>query len=261
MVGSELPTPETRETTVRPRSCSRCATSPSTATQRGRLDQLGPGDATSQSSRRRRRAESTVPAPRAAARPRVVRRCTRGEIVGIAGVEGNGQTELVEAIIGLRDASGDRARSTASDLSQPGARSSAARRGIGYIPEDRQRDGLVLPFPLWENALLGHQGGATVRHGAGSSTAARPGDRTEQIVAELRRAHAGHRGARVHAVGRQPAEADRRARDDGRPDGARRRPPDPRRRRRRPGGRSGTSCATPAPQGWPRCSSRPTSRS
>ena len=80
-----------------------------------------------------------------------------GEIVGIAGVEGNGQTELIEAIIGLHAAVGRRSSSTASTSTNDVDAASGAAAGIGYIPEDRQHDGLVLPSPLWENAMLGHQ--------------------------------------------------------------------------------------------------------
>jgi general nucleoside transport system ATP-binding protein len=79
-----------------------------------------------------------------------------GEIVGIAGVEGNGQAELLEAIMGLRPIG----RGTMVYDGEPMVNWSTKRRreaGIGYIPEDRHRDGLVLTFPLWENAALGHQ--------------------------------------------------------------------------------------------------------
>jgi ABC-type uncharacterized transport system ATPase subunit len=79
----------------------------------------------------------------------------RGEVVGIAGVEGNGQAELVEAIIGMRPATGT-VRLAGTDISGWTTR---ARRegGIGYIPEDRQRQGLLLDATLWENRMLGHQ--------------------------------------------------------------------------------------------------------
>ncbi len=80
----------------------------------------------------------------------------RGEIVGIAGVEGNGQTELIEALAGLVDP----ARLTGQinfegrDLKSLGAR---VRRelGIAHIPEDRHRRGLLLDFSLAENSILG----------------------------------------------------------------------------------------------------------
>ncbi len=79
-----------------------------------------------------------------------------GEIVGIAGIEGNGQAELLEALLGLRATAGGTVRYQGRDITKV---STQARReaGIGYVPEDRQRDGLVLTFPLWENAALGHQ--------------------------------------------------------------------------------------------------------
>jgi len=79
----------------------------------------------------------------------------RGEVLGIAGVEGNGQAELVEAIMGMRKATGT---VTLGDVDISGW-STARRResGIGYIPEDRHRHGLLLDAPLWENRILGHQ--------------------------------------------------------------------------------------------------------
>ncbi|MBC7594599.1 MAG: ABC transporter ATP-binding protein [Kineosporiaceae bacterium] len=80
----------------------------------------------------------------------------KGEILGIAGVEGNGQTELVEAIMGMRPAATGRVEVAGKDL---GDASTRERResGIGYIPEDRHRHGLLLDAPLWENRVLGHQ--------------------------------------------------------------------------------------------------------
>lgn len=78
-----------------------------------------------------------------------------GEVLGIAGVEGNGQAELVESIVGMRKATG-RIELAGTDISKwP----TAERReeGIGYIPADRTRHGLLLDSPLWENRILGHQ--------------------------------------------------------------------------------------------------------
>jgi general nucleoside transport system ATP-binding protein len=79
----------------------------------------------------------------------------RGEVLGIAGVEGNGQSELVEAIMGMRKPTG----TIVLGGKEISAWSTAHRReaGIGYIPEDRQRHGLLLDAPLWENRILGHQ--------------------------------------------------------------------------------------------------------
>ncbi|HEX6755228.1 MAG TPA: ABC transporter ATP-binding protein [Mycobacteriales bacterium] len=79
-----------------------------------------------------------------------------GEVVGIAGVEGNGQAELIESVIGLRPESTGRVVLAGRDIS---ALDTRARReaGVGVIPEDRQRQGLLLEAPLWENRILGHQ--------------------------------------------------------------------------------------------------------
>ncbi|MBV9831051.1 MAG: ABC transporter ATP-binding protein [Marmoricola sp.] len=83
-----------------------------------------------------------------------------GEVLGIAGVEGNGQTELVESLIGMRQPQHGRIRldvgSGAEDISHWSTRR-RRESGIGYVPEDRQRHGLLLDSPLWENRILGHQ--------------------------------------------------------------------------------------------------------
>jgi general nucleoside transport system ATP-binding protein len=80
----------------------------------------------------------------------------RGEVLGIAGVEGNGQAELVEAIMGMRP--GATGEVTVAGRALSGASTQHRREaGIGYIPEDRQRHGLLLDSPLWENRVLGHQ--------------------------------------------------------------------------------------------------------
>jgi general nucleoside transport system ATP-binding protein len=83
-------------------------------------------------------------------------RIRAGEVLGIAGVEGNGQTELVEAVVGMR-----RVDSGAITLAGVDATGWSTRRrreaGVGYVPEDRQRHGLLLDSPLWENRMLGHQ--------------------------------------------------------------------------------------------------------
>ncbi len=86
-----------------------------------------------------------------------------GEVIGIAGVEGNGQAELVEAIMGLRDYSGsvEFMGSAIDELSVSGRH----HLGIGLIPEDRQRQGLMMNSPLWENRILGHQYGKPVMRG------------------------------------------------------------------------------------------------
>ena len=76
-----------------------------------------------------------------------------GEIVGIAGVDGNGQTELVEAITGLRKPEAGRIVAAGEDVTHENARGSLDA-GLGHIPEDRQRRGLVLDFTLAENIAL-----------------------------------------------------------------------------------------------------------
>jgi len=76
-----------------------------------------------------------------------------GEIVGIAGVDGNGQTELIEALTGLRRADSGVIRVGGHELQHPTTRDSLDA-GLGHIPEDRQRHGLVLEFSIAENVAL-----------------------------------------------------------------------------------------------------------
>jgi simple sugar transport system ATP-binding protein len=75
-----------------------------------------------------------------------------GEILGVAGVQGNGQTELCEALLGLRPSTG-RVRLDGQDLSHASTHA-RLRAGIGYVPEDRQQDGLVGDFSVAENLVL-----------------------------------------------------------------------------------------------------------
>ncbi len=83
-----------------------------------------------------------------------------GEIVGIAGVSGNGQSELLEVLSGLRAPQagtlelGGESFTPARWLSPARAR----ELRLAHVPEDRHRRGLVLPFPAWESAALGYQG-------------------------------------------------------------------------------------------------------
>jgi simple sugar transport system ATP-binding protein len=76
-----------------------------------------------------------------------------GEIVGIAGVDGNGQSELIDALTGLRSVAGGSIIVHGDDLTRASARE-ALDAGIGHIPEDRHRRGLVLDFNLAENLVL-----------------------------------------------------------------------------------------------------------
>ena len=76
-----------------------------------------------------------------------------GEIVGVAGVDGNGQTELIEALTGLRRADRGVIRVGGRELRHASTRD-VLDAGLGHIPEDRQRRGLVLEFSLAENIAL-----------------------------------------------------------------------------------------------------------
>jgi ABC-type uncharacterized transport system ATPase subunit len=126
MIGSELPSPETRESTVQEEVLLR-AVGLSVVSETGR-EVLADIDF----------------------------EVHRGEIVGIAGVEGNGQAQLVDALVGLIPTSSGQI--LLRDVEITGRETRHRREaGIGLIPADRQRQGLLLPAPLWENAALGHQ--------------------------------------------------------------------------------------------------------
>ena len=77
-----------------------------------------------------------------------------GEIFGIAGVEGNGQTELVEAIAGLRKPTSGRILVGDHDITRANPRE-VREAGVAHIPEDRHLRGLVLPFSIKENLVIG----------------------------------------------------------------------------------------------------------
>src|SRR5919201_4202731 len=76
-----------------------------------------------------------------------------GEIVGLAGVDGNGQSELIEALSGLRHPRAGQVLLNGKDVTGASAEE-VLDRGLGHIPEDRQRRGLVLEFTLAENLAL-----------------------------------------------------------------------------------------------------------
>jgi general nucleoside transport system ATP-binding protein len=76
-----------------------------------------------------------------------------GEIVGLAGVDGNGQSELIEALTGLRRVASGRILVGGKDVTGAGAKD-VLDLGLGHIPEDRHRHGLVLDFSLAENLAL-----------------------------------------------------------------------------------------------------------
>jgi ABC-type uncharacterized transport system ATPase subunit len=125
MVGSELPSPNTEESTVTDRPALRLAGV-------GVVDPLGRALLAD--------IDLTVHA---------------GEVLGIAGVEGNGQTELVETVVGMLKATEGSIVLGADDVTAWPTRA-RLEAGIGLIPEDRHRHGLLLDAPLWENRLLGH---------------------------------------------------------------------------------------------------------
>ncbi len=76
-----------------------------------------------------------------------------GQILGIAGVQGNGQTELVEAITGLRKSASGKITFDGLEIQNSNPRR-ITEAGSAHVPEDRQADGLVLPFPVAENLVL-----------------------------------------------------------------------------------------------------------
>jgi general nucleoside transport system ATP-binding protein len=125
MVGSELPTPDTTESTV----------TDDVALSVSGLTIFEEGRAVVQN------ASLTI---------------HRGEIVGIAGVEGNGQSELIGAIIGTEHPMTGTISLMGDDITRWPVRE-RREAGIGYVPQDRTSEGLLLNSPLWENAALGHQ--------------------------------------------------------------------------------------------------------
>ena len=76
-----------------------------------------------------------------------------GEVLGVAGVQGNGQTELVQVLTGLRPATGGLVRIAGQDVTNSPPRR-ITELGVAHIPEDRQNDGLVLSFPITDNLVL-----------------------------------------------------------------------------------------------------------
>jgi ABC-type uncharacterized transport system ATPase subunit len=76
-----------------------------------------------------------------------------GEVLGVAGVQGNGQTELVEVLTGLRSATGGTVSISGQVVTNASPRH-ITELGVAHIPEDRQRDGLVMPFPISDNLML-----------------------------------------------------------------------------------------------------------
>jgi simple sugar transport system ATP-binding protein len=106
----------------------------------------------------------------------------KGEVLGIAGVEGNGQAELVESIMGMRPGATGHIALAGADLHTMSTRD-RREAGIGYIPEDRHRHGLLLDAPLWENRVLGHQSRPPSARGPLINKGAARAD-TERIIEE-----------------------------------------------------------------------------
>ncbi len=97
-----------------------------------------------------------------------------GEILGIAGVAGNGQSELLEVLGGYASATGQ-IHVSGRKLDLTGRRSNGQSRradGIAHVPEDRQREGLILDFAAWENTAFGYHTDPAYRKGVLSNNAA-----------------------------------------------------------------------------------------
>jgi simple sugar transport system ATP-binding protein len=86
------------------------------------------------------------------------------EVLGVAGIEGNGQLELCEAILGLRPIANGAIELNGIDLTSLSVQH-RREAGISYIPFDRHREGLLLESPLWENTMLGRQEAAGLSKG------------------------------------------------------------------------------------------------
>ena len=115
-------------------------------------------------------------------------KCRAGEIVGIAGVEGNGQTELIEALAGLIP--GSHITGTINFEGRDITRTDARRRkelGIAHVPEDRHRRGLLLDFSLAENTILGVHYRKPAVTGIGNVILDEKGiqSRTEQVIRDF----------------------------------------------------------------------------
>jgi simple sugar transport system ATP-binding protein len=81
----------------------------------------------------------------------------QGEIVAIAGVAGNGQSELIEALAGIHPLGAGHVRWRSREITtEPRSPRAMRRRGLSHVPEDRQRMGLVMPFAARESAILGY---------------------------------------------------------------------------------------------------------
>ena len=89
-----------------------------------------------------------------------------GEIVGIAGVSGNGQSELMAALAGLTPLAGGTLTWNGEPVPIEGRAMALRRLGLGHIPEDRHKSGMVGPFEAWETSVLGYHRDAGHARGA-----------------------------------------------------------------------------------------------
>lgn len=105
-----------------------------------------------------------------------------GEILGLAGVEGNGQSELIELVLGLIKPSAGSILVLGQDTATTTTRE-IRDSGVGYIPQDRSRDSLLMGAALWENRILGHQATAPMAKGLWIDKEAAKAD-SERIVRE-----------------------------------------------------------------------------
>ena len=166
-----------------------------------------------------------------------------GEALGIAGVEGNGQAELVDAIMGIRPLAEGSIELGDQDIS----RMTTLRRreaGIGFIPEDRHRQGLILEGTLWENRVLGHQTRKPSASGILDQSVRSQG-RHQAHRRGVRRPDARYRGQGRVIVRWKSTEVDRRTGDERGPDPADRVPPDAGGGRRSASGDLGTPSGGP----------------
>ena len=177
MVGSELPSPETRESTVTDR----------VVLEVSGLELAGEGGGR----------------PLLAGVDLVVR---AGEVRGIAGVEGNGQTELVETIMGMRQESGGRVVLNGTDITR--SHTLACREpASATCPRTAPARAAARP-DVWANRILGYQ--SRPPFSPAGCSGCRPGGGPPRHRAHrrgVRRAHAGHRGARGRALRRQPSRS------------------------------------------------------